>query len=83
MSAVISVRMDDDTKEAFTQVCAQMGLSVSAAVNIFAKTVIRTNRIPFPVEADPFYDAENMHHLERSIRQLEEGKASVRELVED
>ncbi|MEE1296600.1 MAG: type II toxin-antitoxin system RelB/DinJ family antitoxin [Bifidobacterium sp.] len=82
MSAVISVRMDDETKTAFDRVCDQMGMSVSTAVNIFAKTVVRENRIPFPVEADPFYGEANMRHLERSLRQLEDGQVSEHELLD-
>lgn len=82
MSTVISVRMEDATKKEFDQVCEQMGLSMATAINIFAKAVIRTNRIPFPVEADPFYSENNMRHLERSLHQLEEGRAAAHELIE-
>lgn len=32
-----------------------MGLSMTAAFTIFAKTVTREKRIPFEVSADPFY----------------------------
>lgn len=39
-------------------------------------------RISCPVNDDPFYAPENMRHLERSIRQLEHGDVSERELRE-
>lgn len=35
--------------------CNDMGLSMTAAFTIFAKTVTREKRIPFEVSADPFY----------------------------
>jgi len=45
-----------------------MGLSMTAAFTIFAKTVTREKRIPFEVSADPFYSASNMKHLQRGGR---------------
>lgn len=47
------------------QACNDMGLSMSAAFTIFAKTVGRERRIPFEVSADPFYSDNNI--LELSI----------------
>ena len=43
----VNIRMDEATKIAFDRFCAEIGLSVSAAFNIFAKTVVREQRIPF------------------------------------
>ncbi len=36
-----NIRMDEETKVAFDKFCNEIGLSVSAAFNIFAKTVVR------------------------------------------
>ena len=44
----IHVRIDREDKERFEAVCRQLGLSMSAAVNLFAKAVIRQGEIPFP-----------------------------------
>ncbi len=44
----IHVRIDREDKERFEMVCRQLGLSMSAAVNLFAKAVIRQGEIPFP-----------------------------------
>lgn len=49
----LSVRMDEEVKRLFDTYCAQMGLNASAAVNIFAKAVIRERRIPFEITVDP------------------------------
>lgn len=35
--ATLSTRMDDKTKNAFEKFCDSVGLTVSAAVNLFAK----------------------------------------------
>lgn len=43
----VNIRLDETTKKAFEEFCDEIGLSVSAAFNIFAKTVVREHRIPF------------------------------------
>lgn len=80
--ASISVRMDDNTKMAFEGFCESVGLTVSAAVNMFAKITLRQGRIPFEVEGDPFWSEENHARLRESIKQIDEEKFSQHELVE-
>lgn len=63
--------------------CNDMGLSMTAAFTIFAKTVTREKRIPFEVSADPFYSASNMRHLQKAISDLNAGKGVEHELIED
>lgn len=48
--AVISVRMDDEIKKQFEQFCDSIGISVSAAVNMFARMALREDRLPFDVK---------------------------------
>ncbi len=48
----INIRMDEATKVAFDKFCREIGLSTSAAFNIFAKTVVREQRIPFALTAE-------------------------------
>lgn len=43
----VNIRMDEETKIAFDKFCNEIDLSVSAAFNIFAKTVVREQKIPF------------------------------------
>lgn len=47
--SVVCVRMDDDTKKQFETYCRSVGITVSAAVNMFAKMTIREDRLPFDV----------------------------------
>ena len=54
--------------------CNDMGLSMTAAFTIFAKTVTREKRIPFEVSADPFYSESNLKHLQRVAAELNAGK---------
>lgn len=48
--AVVSVRMDDDVKKQFETFCDSIGISVSAAVNMFARMALREDRLPFDVK---------------------------------
>ena len=80
--AIVSIRMDDDTKAAFEGFCNSVGLSVSAAVNMFAKVTIRENRIPFEITGDPFWSEENQARLRESIAQAKAGKLTKHEISE-
>ena len=73
----LTIRIDNSDKKAFTSVCKSMGLSVSAAYNVFTKAVIRNRKIPFEVEAqeeDDFYNPANIRHLEEQVRLEKQGK---------
>lgn len=52
---------------------------MSAAINIFLKAVVRENRIPFELAADPFYSKENMEELERRVNAIRSGKSVLKE----
>ncbi len=80
--AQISLRIDDDVKKRAEQACADMGLSMSTAINIYLKKLGRERRIPFEVSADPFYSESNMEHLRRGIAALNAGKGVEHEPVE-
>lgn len=78
----VNIRMDEDVKKAMDITCKELGLTISTAMNIFAKKMSREHRIPFEVSYDPFYSESNMSHLERSINQLNEGNGKEHELIE-
>ena len=67
----ISVRMDDDLKKNFDKICNELGISISSAVVMLAKKMVREKRLPFEVSIDPFYSKENIERLKRSIYEIE------------
>ena len=77
--AQINLRVDDDVKYNAERTLNDIGLSMSAAINIFLKTVIRENRIPFELSADPFYSKANIDELERRVSNLRTGKSTLKE----
>ncbi len=48
----VNIRMDESTKKAFDAFCNEIGLSVSSVFNMFAKTVVREQRIPFEITTE-------------------------------
>ncbi len=75
----VNLKMDADVKKNMEQVCSELGLSMSAAFNIFARKVGREKRIPFEVSVDPFYAESNIRYLESIARDIKEGKAHFAE----
>ena len=47
-----SIRMDNELKKDFDEICEEFGLSSTAAINVFAKTVVREKRIPFEIKLE-------------------------------
>ena len=81
--AQISLRIDDDVKRNAEQVCKDIGMSMSTAINIYLKKLGRERRIPFDVAADPFYAPENTALLDRRIADMRAGRnVSQHELIE-
>lgn len=78
--AQISLRIDDDVKKKAEQVCSDIGMSLSTAINIYLKKLGRENRIPFELSVDPFYSSENMARLRESITQMETTGGTVHEV---
>ncbi|MBQ6502514.1 MAG: type II toxin-antitoxin system RelB/DinJ family antitoxin [Flexilinea sp.] len=80
----VNLKMDSDVKRSMEQACAELGLSMSAAFNIFARKVGREKRIPFDVSVDPFYSESNIRYLEKKWQDIKEGKAhfTEHELIE-
>ena len=57
-TTAISIRLDSDIKERFDQLCKEFGLSTNAAFNLFARTVVREQAIPFPISLAKKKDIE-------------------------
>ena len=49
--ATFSVRMEEDLKRQFDELCEEFGMNTTTAFNIFARAVVRERRIPFEIFA--------------------------------
>ena len=63
----VNIRMDESTKKEFNALCNEIGISVSSAFNMFAKTVVREHRIPFEITTD-VPNAETVATIEKADR---------------
>lgn len=77
--AQINFRVDDDIKRSAERTLNDIGLNMSTAITIFLKAVVRENRIPFELTADPFYSKENMDELEKRLNDIHSGKIMLKE----
>lgn len=48
----VNIRMDEDLKKQFDSFCSDVGMNMTTAFCIFAKTVVRERRIPFEIRLD-------------------------------
>lgn len=80
----ITIRMDDNLKQQFDFLCNELGLNVTTAFNIFAKTMVRQQKIPFEVALE-VPNAETLVAIDDVSRgrNLSKSFHSVAELMED
>ena len=50
-TAAFSVRMDEELKDNFERMCESFGISMTAAINLFATAVVNERRIPFEIRS--------------------------------
>lgn len=84
-TTMVNFRMDSELKHGMESVCREMGLTMTSAFTMFAAKVCRERRIPFEVNADPFYSAANMAHLAKVTAEIDGGRAQLAEhdLIEE
>lgn len=70
--SVVEVKLDEQTKGDFEALCQELGITVSDAFSMFARKMVREQRIPFEVSIDPFYSEANVSMLRRSVAQVKE-----------
>lgn len=75
----VNFRIEDDVKVNAEKALKEMGLTMSTAITMFLVKVGREKRIPFEINADPFYSAENIAELERRVVSLENGTSTLKE----
>ena len=63
----INIRMDSDLKMQFEAFCADMGMTMTTAFNIFAKKAVREYRIPFEIGGE-VPNAETMEAIQEVQR---------------
>lgn len=76
----ICIRIDENIKKQFDSLCNELGLTMSTAINIFVRRVIREQRIPFALSLNDYNeetrkaieDAENGIGLSKAYTNVDE-----------
>ena len=78
----VNIRMDEDLKKQFEAFCSDVGMNMTTAFCVFAKTAVRERKIPFEISAekDPFYSPENIARLKESIAEMEATGGTIHEV---
>lgn len=80
----INFRVEEELKANAEKLFKEMGLTMSAALNLFLQQVVNKRALPFIIEApDPFYSTENQELLKKRIEKYNQGVAAEREIIED
>lgn len=66
----VTIRVDEQVKKSFEEFCEDVGINMSAAVNMFIHAVVREQKIPFNIYSD----------REKILRQ---GKESLKRIQEE
>ena len=83
-NATVTIRMDADLKREAEHICEEMGLTMSSAITIFTKRLVRDRAIPFTVTAgDAYFNENNLRHLRAAATRMDEGRFAYHDLIED
>lgn len=84
-NATVTIRMDAALKQQAEKICDDMGLTMSAAITIFTKRLVRDRAIPFTVsaEGDHFYSENNLRHLQVAAEEMDRGYYVKHDIIED
>lgn len=83
-NATMTIRIDADLKRQAEAICEEMGLTMSAAVTIFTKRLVKDRAIPFRrvTAGDPFYSETKQRHLCAVAERMDAGKFVVHDPTE-
>lgn len=74
----VSLRMDENLKNQADLFCDEVGMSLSTAITVCLKKIIREGRFPFEVGiSDPFHSDANMRHLGKGMRAFADGTPGI------
>lgn len=67
----VNIRMDADDKAEFEELCAELGLTMNAAFNLFVKQALREQAIPFRITTHPGIQYMDTETLDRQLEEFE------------
>lgn len=84
METTLSVRIDKETRDGFGLICREIGITPSAAIQIFIRRMVSERAIPFRVAApDAFFSDANRAALSRRAAEMGSAKKRKTTKIED
>jgi DNA-damage-inducible protein J len=76
--ATLNVRIDENVKRRFDHFCADVGMTATTAVNLFARAVLREGKIPFEIaeERTPPFVVKSMNDVYEKLEEAENSLAA-------
>ena len=81
-TATLNIRMDASLKEEVDKVSKSIGLTPTAAFNVFARQFVAHRGFPFAVVEPVPSEAEFANRMDERFRSMLQGDASEHELIE-
>lgn len=79
----MSIRLDSNLKQKFDLLCDEFGLSNTAALMLFIKTMVRERRIPFEIKTDAIEESRKQALLAFERMRADVAAAGVQEMSLD
>ncbi|MFC2662542.1 MAG: type II toxin-antitoxin system RelB/DinJ family antitoxin [Eubacterium sp.] len=76
-------KMDKATREAYSQLCDSLGLTMSSATLALVKQAVRNQGMSFSLKDENGFTPEEAAELKRRIREARRGELSYHKLMED
>ena len=82
-TSTINIRMDSELKREMDEISSDIGLTTTAAFNVFARQFVAHRGFPFAVTAPVPTEREFAAKMDSIYLSMREGNASEHELIED
>ena len=82
-TSTFNIRMDEDLKRNVDEVAKSIGLTSTAAFNVFARQFVAHNGFPFAVVAPVPTERKFAEEMDRIYVSMKDAQPSTHELIED
>ena len=86
-TALVNIRLEPELKKNAEELFAELGLSMTAAINLFLRQAVRSQSSPFAITLNTKPNEETMAAIREAIKVAHDPKAktytNARELFED
>lgn len=81
MKTSVNIKMEPEVRDSAKALFSELGLDMTTAINLFLRTAVKEQAIPFPIAASTSQKAEErfksliLADIKQSEKEIEQGKA--------